>query len=256
MNPMKNLLVTTLLFCLSAAGLMHAQDDTAAHRKLYSEINAAAGKMKQVAATTEVDGLGFELKAWLEGEELKKIVSRVPGEDGDGSEEYYFQGGELVFVFRHYEAAAEDGKKGVQMEDRFYLKDGALFKWLGSDKTAVSPKSEDFKLEEQRLKELSANFVAAVKKKPVAAALTETTGVFVGIEEGDYAHWQMKEGKGEEVSFFILKPEASVEAVLENPAKYVGKRCRVSVQKSMETIPEAGGKIEVEQILGVKWLDE
>jgi hypothetical protein len=260
---MKKLLFSTLLFSLHVAETANAQDDTATHRKVYAEIEAAEGKMKQVKATTEVDGLEFELKGWREGKELRKIVARVPGEDGDGSEAYYFKGGELLFVFRQYAAAAEDGKKGAQVEDRFYLKDGALIKWLGSDKKAVSPGSEDFKLEGQRLEELSAAFVAALDEKPVAAAAVEMTGVFLGIEEGDYAHWRMKDGKGGEVSFFILKPEASVEAVLENPEKFVGKRCRVTWKKSMESVPVAGAasaeavrEMEVEQIFEVKWLGE
>ncbi len=252
---MKKLLFPTLLFCLPFAGQVIAQEDTAVHRKVYAEIQESAGKMKEAVVTTEVDGLGFELKGWREGDDLRKIVARVPGEDGDGSEEYYFKDGALLFVFRHYAAAAEDGKQGAQVENRFYFKNGALFKWLGSDKQPVSPKSEDFQYEDARLKEVSAIFVAAFDKKPVAVVAAEMTGVFLGIEEGDYFHWRMKDRKGEEVSFFILKQEPSVDAVLEKPEDFVGKRCTVTWKKSMETIPEAGGEMEVEQIFGVKWLE-
>jgi hypothetical protein len=252
---MKILMVsfTTLLVGLCPAGTMIAQEDTAPHRKLYAEIQAATGKMKRLKGTVEVDGLGFELEGWRQGGELRKVVARVPGEDGDGSEEYYFEGGQLQFVFRQYAAAAEDGKKGAQVEDRFYLKDGVLFKWLGADKKAVPADAEEFKLEARRLEELSAVFTAALGDKAVAA---EMEGVFLGIEEGDYAHWRMRNEKGEEVSLFVLRPEASVEAVLENPEKFAGKRCRVRWRKSMETIPEAGGKMEVKQIFGVKWLGQ
>lgn len=253
---MKKLFIPILLLCLPIAGRLTAQDDTAVQRKVYSEIQESVGKMKQATATSDVDGLEFELQGWREGDDLRKIVARVPGEDGDGSEEYYFKDGALLFVFRHYAAAAEDGKKGVQVENRFYLKDGALFKWLGSDKQPVSPKSEDFQYENARLKEVSAIFVAAFNKKPVVAVAAEMTGVFLGIEEGDYSHWRMKDGKGEEVSLFILQPEASVDAVLEKPEDFVGKRCTVTWKKSMETIPEAGGEMEVEQIFGVKWLEK
>lgn len=89
-----------------------------------------------------------------------------------------------------------------------------------------------------------------------ATETKETTGEFLGIDEGDYFHWRMKDSKGVEVSFFILNPGASVETVLEKPESFVGKRCRVTWKKSMETIPEAGGKIEVKQILEVKWVSE
>jgi hypothetical protein len=243
-----------LLLCVSMAGNLNAQDDTAAHRKLYAEIQDSVAKMKETVVTTEVDGLEFQLQGWSDDGGLRKIVARVPGEDGDGSEEYYLMDGVPMFVFRHYEAAAEDGKKGAQVEDRFYLKDGVLFKWLGSDKRPVSPKAEEFKHEGERLAELAKVFVAAFDKKPVAAAAAEMTGVFLGIEEGDYAHWRMKDAKGNEVSLFILRPEASVEAVLENPEKFVGKACQVTWKKSKEDIPEAGGEMEIEQVIGVKWL--
>jgi hypothetical protein len=253
---MKKSFIAFLLACVSFAATTQAQDDTALHRKVYAEIEGSVGKMKETKVTMEVDGLGFELRGWNENGELKKIVARVPGEDGDGSEEYYIHGGAPIFVFRHYAAAAPDGKKGAQVEDRFYLKDGVLFKWLGSDKQPVSPKAEEFKFEGERLAELGKLFIAAFDKKPVAAVAADTTGVFLGIEEGDYAHWRMKDAKGNELSFFILKPEPSVEAVLENPEKFVGRACQVTWTKSMEDIPEAGGKMEIEQVFGVKWLEK
>gem|GEM_PF-7036749 len=89
------------------------------------------------------------------------------------------------------------------------------------------------------------------KKKP-AAALT-TDGVFTGIDQGDYAHWKMRTADGKEVSYFILRPDASVEKVIANPKKFAGKKCRVTWKKSVENIPEGGGKMEIEQILSVEW---
>lgn len=253
LSSMKSIYLSILTFCLPLAGFVNAQEDTAMHRKVYSEIQEGADKMKQEKATAEIDGLEFELNGWRQDGKLRKIVARVPGEDGDGSEEYYFNDGNLLFVFRQYAAAAEDGKKGAQVEDRFYLKGGALFKWLGYDKQPVPIEDETFKLEGERLAELSTAFVAAFDKKPAPAVAAEMTGVFLGIEEGDYSHWRMKNEKGEEISLFILKPEPSVEAVMDKPDGFVGKPCKVTWKKSMETIPEAGGKIEVEQVFGVKW---
>lgn len=85
-------------------------------------------------------------------------------------------------------------------------------------------------------------------------AVSKLTGIFLGIEEGDYAHWQMRTDKGEERSFFILKPDASVEKVTAKPTAFKGRKCRVTWKKSKENIPEAGGKIELEQILSVEWV--
>ena len=86
-----------------------------------------------------------------------------------------------------------------------------------------------------------------------AAKSKSTDGTFVRIDEGDYFHWVINT-KGEEFSFFILNADAAVEKVLEDPEKFVGKKCRVLWKESMEDIPEAGGKIKVKQVLSVEWL--
>ena len=91
--------------------------------------------------------------------------------------------------------------------------------------------------------------------KPAKAASTKTTeGTFVRVDEGDYFHFVITDTKGEEVSFFILKGDATVDKVVEEPGKFVGKKCRVQWKTSVENIPEAGGKLEIEQILSVEWL--
>ena len=82
-----------------------------------------------------------------------------------------------------------------------------------------------------------------------------TEGKFLRIDEGDYFHWVMKDNAtGEEATYFILKPDASVEAVVNDPEKYVGKKCRVTWKESTELLPEAGQKMDVQQILSVDWI--
>jgi hypothetical protein len=88
-----------------------------------------------------------------------------------------------------------------------------------------------------------------------APALQTTLGVFLGIEQGDYAHWKLRKKNGKETTFFILRPDASVEKVLEKPEARVGQNCRVQWKKTTENIPEAGGKQVVRQIVSVEWLD-
>lgn len=91
--------------------------------------------------------------------------------------------------------------------------------------------------------------------KPAKTASTKTTeGTFVRVDEGDYFHFVITDKKGEEVSFFILKGDATVDKVVEEPGTFVGKKCRVHWKTSVEDIPEAGGKLEIEQILSVEWL--
>lgn len=87
-----------------------------------------------------------------------------------------------------------------------------------------------------------------------AAKAKTLEGTFARIDEGDYFHWVMKTPGGEERSFFIIKPDASVDKVVEAPETYVGKKCRITWQAGKQDIPEAGGKIDIEQILSVEWL--
>ncbi|CAN5743455.1 hypothetical protein BH11VER1_BH11VER1_40640 [soil metagenome] len=237
---------------------VQGQDETAHHRAVYQEINEKEASYKQVKATHKDDPLVFELQGWFDGKELRKIVSFVPGEDGDGSEEYYLEHGQPLFVFRRYNDVNQDtGKVLARHEDRFYFKDGKLFKWLDTEKKPVKNNDADFLAEAERLTSNTQSFIAAFKDKVVASkpqATQTTTGTFLGIEQGDYAHWQMKSEAGKDVSFFILRPDASVEKVLEKPKPFQGKKCRVQWESSTVKIPEAGGDIKVEQILSVTWL--
>ena len=69
-----------------------------------------------------------------------------------------------------------------------------------------------------------------------------TDGTFVGIEQGDYAHFLIKNKKGHDDSFIILRPDKSVQAYLDNPAKLKGHKVRVHWKE--QTIPEAGGLLK------------
>ena len=71
-----------------------------------------------------------------------------------------------------------------------------------------------------------------------------TDGSFLGIEQGDYAHFQIKPTtKGQPDSFIVLRPDKSVKPFLDNPASLKGRKVRVHWKE--ETIPEAGGPVKV-----------
>lgn len=228
----------------------NAQDDTAHHRAVYAEINQHAASYQHAKATHRDDPIVFQLEGWFDGPALRKILATVPGEDGNGSEEYYLEDGQPLFVFRRYQS----GRKSI--EDRFYFRQGRMFKWLGSDRHSIAPGSPDFTSEAARLTGNCAHFIAAFKSRAAAkpAATRTTDGTFIGIEEGDYAHWLMRTASGKDVSFFILHPDASVEKILENARAYQGRKCRATWKESTENIPEAGGRMKIEQILSVEWL--
>lgn len=235
------------LFLLPCAA--EAQEDTAHHRAVYKEINDKQKSYRKVTATCEDSPLIFSLTGYLDGEEARKIVA-VSSEDGAGYEEFYLEDGKPLFVFSTY-SQNHLSDHPVKVEDRRYFRDGRVFKSLTSDKSAAPATAADNAESTKRLNGLSRAFVKALKAGASASRTSE--GIFKGIEEGDYAHWKMRID-GEDQSFFILRPEPSVEKVLENPDSYIGRKCRITWKQSIENIPEAGGKIEVEQILSVEWL--
>jgi hypothetical protein len=96
----------------------------------------------------------------------------------------------------------------------------------------------------------------AFAQSPVLAAEKErvTEGVFLGVEPGDYAHWNMRADDGSEVSFFILQPDDALAKVVDAPDSFVGRRCRAHWKTTTERIPEAGGRMKLDQITSVEWL--
>jgi hypothetical protein len=87
---------------------------------------------------------------------------------------------------------------------------------------------------------LSVCFAAAAPCTLARSPKTGTAdGTFVGIEQGDYAHFQIKDKKGHDDSFIILRPDKSVQPYLDHPAKLKGKKVRVHWKE--QSIPEAGG---------------
>lgn len=253
---MKALTLLQALAFLTVAAVSHAQSDTAHHREVYNAINNKEASLKKVTAIHNDEPTIFALTGWLEGGEVRKIVAKC-GDDGGGVEEYYLENEQPLFVYSTYNRGSE-GSKGVKVEERLYFKNGEVFKWLTTEKPAPVFHSEDYAGTTERLTTNCTAFVAALKKGQAgtkkAAAAKVIEGTFTGIEEGDYAHWNMRSKAGDDVSLFILNPGASMDKVLENPQAYIGRKCRVTWKKTTENIPEAGGKMEVEQIVSVEWL--
>jgi hypothetical protein len=81
-----------------------------------------------------------------------------------------------------------------------------------------------------------------------------TDGTFVGIEQGDYAHFQIKNKRGQEESFFLLHPDKSSQPYLDHPEKCEGRNVRVHWQDEMRKIPEAGEIMRIRIVLRVEAL--
>ena len=78
-----------------------------------------------------------------------------------------------------------------------------------------------------------------------------TDGTFAGIEQGDYAHFLLKDKKGKAESYFILRPDKSVQSFVDNAQKLKGRKIRVYWEERQENIPEAGGKQRIKVVTKV-----
>jgi hypothetical protein len=254
----KPIAIISIIF-VSQIQLLPAQAETAHHREVYAEINKNADTYKRVTAKEETEHASVDLSGWTDGGALRKIVATVNGEHGTGSEEYYIEDGRPLFVYTVYNT--EDpgtGKVVARVEDRYYFKGDAMIKWLSGKEEPFEPGSRDFKMIAESVHADALRYIAILGKKagaePVAAA-QYATGVFKGIEEGDYFHWQITGKDGTEVSYFILKPDATMQKALDDPKAFIGRKCRVKYLTSVEDIPEAGGKMEITRITGVEWIE-
>lgn len=254
---MKATLLFSCLLVLGFASFAAAQEDTAHHREVYQEVNANEASFRKVTTASGDKANKTDLTGWFEGNEVRKIIAVTRGEEAAVTE-YYLEGGEPLLVFNTFRQLKEDGSRGAKVEERLYFKEGVIFKWLTTEKPAPVFHGEDYQATTEKHATNCAAFVAALNKARSSggAGARVMAGVFAGVEEGDYFHWNMRTTGGEDVSYFILHPDASVDRVLEDPAAYVGRRCRVTWKKSTEDIPEAGGRMQVEQILSVQWLKE
>jgi hypothetical protein len=249
-------ILSTIALFTTAVFAEESSADTAHHRKVYNQINDSEASFTKVTTTCKIDSKGYALTGWLQNGEFTKIIA-LSGPKGRDATEYYLENGQPLFVYNTYATKPADGGKGQGIFERLYFKDGSIFKWLTTEKPAPVFHGEDYAATTELYTTNCTAFVAALEKvkSPAKAAAAEITeGTFTGVEEGDYFHWNMKSKAGEDVSFFILKPDASVSRVVDNPKAFIGRHCRVTWKKSIENIPEAGGKTEIEQILSVEWV--
>jgi len=259
---MTRLAAAFLVALLSLAGAAFAASDpTAEHKRVYQEVNDNLAGMEQKAFQLDMpdDPVPAEVTAWSDDGDVRKLRIVYPGDHGDTTDEFYFEGndagGQLLFVYERIETQAVDGSNASSRENRYYFRDGKLFRWLDGDRQQVSPKSEDFARAEQDLLDISEAALAEADganggKHPVATDAQQATGTFAGIEQGDYAYLKLNVN-GEERSFMILDTDAAIDKLVNDPDAYMGKEITVSWQSSEEDIPEAGGKTEVDKVLTV-----
>ncbi len=84
---------------------------------------------------------GGELLGYYRGRELRKLLARQFGETWQGTEEYYFAGGRLIFIHTVTERYDEpmSGRVQVRTEHRFYFDGGRLIRQVRTRDPAVLP---------------------------------------------------------------------------------------------------------------------
>lgn len=87
---------------------------------------------------------------------------------------------------------------------------------------------------------------------PVAAEPEVFPCVFLGIETGDYFHLVVEDTEGIDRRFFVFRDDPSLRPFLENPEAHLGQEIEVLWQTSERDIPEAGGKMTVDEALSIR----
>ena len=211
------LAVGLVALALFAPGGAFAQADTAAARRVFTEVNGKLASLVETRLTLRRRGVAYdnELRAWSEAGVLRKIESVARDDSGDVVVEYYF-GKDQQFVFAFSAVKGWEGTRQVtRVEHRQYFDDGKMFKWLGGREAAPIPGSDpDFAREANaRLDELAA-YVPAIRAKWAAAAppaaspmpatvmvggqSKRTSGTLASLENGDiacYLHFTDERGK-------------------------------------------------------------
>lgn len=79
------------------------------------------------------------------------------------------------------------------------------------------------------------------------------TGIVKNVEVGDYYHILIQDSKGKEHSLF-LGNHKSFDPIVAKPAAYKGKKVRVHWRTVEKNIPEAGGKMKIEEATSIEVL--
>lgn len=261
-------LFSTLLV-LPGVAATAATDMFAEHRRVYAEVNADLPNMTK--EVFEIDDAAAEVPpevtAWLRDGQPRKVQVLYPASDGMLLQEFYYKTGpDMPYLLFAYEAVTTESADGTTLgpqEHRYYFRDGRMIRWLDAGREPVTENSPEFHDRETSLLQDSSMVLSRLSESRAAqpggtgdapsGAIRETTGTFSGIEQGDYFHLLLTVD-GEEHSFMILAADADLEALATDPDRYVGRTITIVWQTAVETIPEAGGPVEVTKALAVKGL--
>lgn len=128
-------------------------------RKKFTEINSNIKKYdiieKDLFGQSAEGGI---LIAYYEQKDLKKVITTFFGETGKAVTEYYFNSGELFFVYKktylYDKPIYVEGSKVKSIEDyRFYYFNNDLLRFIGNNNKLINSNSEKYQEENKYIKE-------------------------------------------------------------------------------------------------------
>ncbi len=130
---------------------------------------------------------GGIIVGYYDKNDLKKIVSKIYGEMGRMTEEYYFDDGSLIFVTAHdyhyklpIDEPNDDGRAVGEVkwvsEDRFYFENNKLIKWVDGSGKVIHAKSSDYQDRESLLIKDAEDFRKRIEAHPNSLTFLRNKG--------------------------------------------------------------------------------
>lgn len=135
-------------------------------RKEYKNINSNINNFSK--KTKELTGFsteGGELDIYTKGNDVRKLTANHYGETGKRLEEYYYKDGKPFFIYSkisHYDKPF--GEIIETEENKFYLSDNKLIKWVNSNNEAVNPETAEFSKTHNEILNDSETYLKLTKK--------------------------------------------------------------------------------------------
>jgi hypothetical protein len=227
--------------------------------KVLAEVNRDLGGYKSLEHIYEPkDGDEFQVKAWLSEGVLRRIKASQKGDGGVLTRDFYYNAeGELKFAHATLADEAKDGKPASLVEEKFDFNDGTLFLYIGPDKKPVAKEDKNFAGMETALTAMSDDLIERIEGSTAYAGVMGevdgakapagtifgagySDGTFAGTEQGDCLHLDLKQADGSIETYFVLKPDESLEKLIKEGDASKGAKIRVHWTEKMQDIPEAG----------------
>jgi len=151
-------IIALLFFCIQVLQAQNENDPIKEIKDEFSLINKKLKDYKLVEKEANEESTeGGSMKGYYENEQLRLLHCEFFGEMGKITEDYYYKDNQLFFVYTiktDYSAPiyVEESTEIATEENRYYIDNEKLIRWLGKDKKEVKNGSEAFKMAELNIK--------------------------------------------------------------------------------------------------------